>query len=595
MTANTGISKGTYTNDTIFFDRILEEKINFSVHTFCKSNKPEEIFVTHKAGMFKLNTETFDIELYEFWNDKLITFVYQDKTLDHIYWIGTSSRGIYRWNKNDGTYRRWDKDSGLSNSKIHSIYEDNKNRLWISTNFGLNCLDKETYEIVQFFNQEYSVLTEFNRSSSCQLSDGSLVYGSISGFIHFNPNFEFEAAYNPTNKIERYSFTNSGNNTVNEIIPNVDQVINIPKAHRDLKIYLQSNLLEEQAIYKYMIPGVFDEWTFTSRGLVHLNQLTVGEHSFYLSKKLSANNWTDTQEFKIKINPPFYLDVWFWVLSLITLLVGIVYLINSRSKRILARNRLIKQEVRSKTKQVVAKNEQLEHMNQTNEILFNILNHDLRTPLTSMANIGGTLNQMIVEKDSRATMIGSTIENRSKHLLEMLDNLMDWTQIQKRLGSFVFKKLEVEPLISSAINELFTEIQKKEIQIDFEPGKKKNIVVSDEEALKIILRNVLHNSIKFTDEKGKIEVLYDYKQSTIIIKDYAGGIPKHIIDLLSRDQKINSTSTKYGQVGLGIGLQISKYLISGIGGEMNFEITDKVGTTTKIILNTKADDKNHLL
>lgn len=581
-TTNNGVCRISFKNNHVDIERITTEKFNYNTHTFCRIQEKNKIAVTHNAGLFLLDIETFECEELSFWNQKNITYVYQDEDDLDVYWIGTSAQGLYKWNRINNEIKHWDNRNGLSNSKVHSIIEDNQDRLWISTNFGINCLHKYTFEIVQFFNQESSPVTEFNRSSSLKLKDGSIIFGSINGFVHFDPNFDLDQTFNSNIDIVKYSYL--WDNETYEINSSNNYYLEIPKKHNDLKLYLQPNTLEERAVYKYSIPGITKDWKFTSTGLINLEQLNTGEHTLYLSKKISERNWSEGKEFKIFIKPPFYLNIWFWVLSLIALLVLIVYLINQRTKRILKRNALIKKEVKAKTEQIVVKNEQLQHMNQTNEILFNILSHDLRTPLTSMANIGGTLNQMIKEKDDRAMQIGSTIEERSKHLLDMLNNLLDWTQIQKNMGSFVFSEIEIEPLIITIIVELTNEASKKGIKVHFKPNGKFNKVVSDEEALKIVMRNVLSNAIKFSDEKGNIEITFDNDHSIINIKDDAGGIPKHIIELLNSNQQIHSSKNKYGQVGLGIGLQISNYLIHNIGGKLDFEIIPNKGTTTKIVL-----------
>jgi len=593
-TSRTGIKKGIQKGKDFKIEPIFEDQIIRTTKFFCPSQDPNEVFVTFKTGFAKINISQNGIESYPFLKDKTVTYIYQDAQDLNVLWIGTGNNGLYRINQSSMQINNWTRNSGLTNSNIHSIYEDQKKRLWISTNFGLNCLNKTSFEIEHFFDKNESPITEFNRNSSLQLEDGTLVFGSINGFIHFDPNFDFQYPKSKKTKFFKYSYIDTKTNSLNEQELGNETKISITRHHRNFKLFLKSNTLQDRSVYKYSYKENEEFWNFTAQGLIEIDKLDVDNHTIYVSKKISNTEWTSPIRFTIDVDPPFYLNRWYWVGALLLLLASIILWIAQRNRLMFERNKKIEQEVKDKTKQVFQKNEQLEHMNQTNEILFSILSHDLRTPIMSMTRTGEIINRLLETKDEKVAKVGETIENRSKKLLVMLENLMEWTQIQKRMGSFVFTEVHIESLISSIINELSDEISEKNIHVSFKNPIEKHYLETDSEAMKVILRNVMTNAIKFSVPGSEIEVSYDSQKSSISIKDFAGGIPQHIITRLKNNQKINSTANRSGEVGLGIGLQISKYLLNGIGGRLEFDVENNIGTTTHIIIEKKEGKESTL-
>ena len=99
-------------------------------------------------------------------------------------WIGTVSNGLMRYNLKTNEMTRI---AGLSCSDVGSIEEDRQGNLWIGTMKGLNRWDRKTGRITSLYKADGIGGDEFVDRASCQLPNGSLVFGSTDGITMFNP------------------------------------------------------------------------------------------------------------------------------------------------------------------------------------------------------------------------------------------------------------------------------------------------------------------------------------------------------------------------------------------------------------------------
>lgn len=110
------------------------------------------------------------------------TDMYQDSKGD--VWIGTVSNGLLRYNLKRNEMTRI---AGLSCSDVGSIEEDRQGNIWISTMKGLNRWDRKTGRITSLYKADGIGGDEFCDRASCQLPNGSLVFGGTDGITMFNP------------------------------------------------------------------------------------------------------------------------------------------------------------------------------------------------------------------------------------------------------------------------------------------------------------------------------------------------------------------------------------------------------------------------
>ena len=214
--------------------------------------------------------------------------------------------------------------------------------------------------------------------------------------------------------------------------------------------------------------------------------------------------------------------------------------------------------------------QQLNSLNSTKDKLFSIIGHDLRNPFNALIVMNRLVSEKINSNDTQgAKEILSLIEKSSKQGLSLLENLLQWSKLQT--GSLEFKpsKIKLEELINSIDNLLKASYSEKNITVKVvvEPYLQ---VYADGNMIDTILRNLITNAIKFSNEGGVIEVVAIKVKGFIqvSISDNGIGISRNNIEkLFSIDENFTTLGTKQ-EKGSGLGLVLCKEFVEIHGGKI---------------------------
>jgi len=208
------------------------------------------------------------------------------------------------------------------------------------------------------------------------------------------------------------------------------------------------------------------------------------------------------------------------------------------------------------------------------QLMSNIA-HELRTPLAIMkTQVEALADGIITDREKGLENINSEIGRLTK----LIKGIEDVTTAE---ASFFSRSEETEfnlkEFLSGIAGELLPLFQGKNLSIEL-AVKEDMFVKTDIEKLEIIIRNILSNSLKFT-EQGGVTINYgkDEKRFSVEICDSGKGIPEenipHIFSRFYRGEKAESE-------GLGLGLAIVKELVDALRGEIR--VKSKIGEGTSI-------------
>jgi two-component system, NarL family, sensor histidine kinase BarA len=216
---------------------------------------------------------------------------------------------------------------------------------------------------------------------------------------------------------------------------------------------------------------------------------------------------------------------------------------------------------------------------------FAVATHELRSPLNSILGFASLLLEE--ETDEKKSEKLKIIRDSSKYLLNLINDILDLSKIE--VGKLKIIKMNFL-LISSLrhIENLFS-IQAKDKNITFiiEIDKSvPNVVLGDELRINQVLINLLSNAFKFTDVGGtvKLKCFYNSGVITFIISDSGIGISDDKLDkiFLPFEQADSTVVKKYG--GTGLGLTITKKIVTLMDGEIKVESKVGEGTSFSIII-----------
>jgi two-component system sensor histidine kinase/response regulator len=200
----------------------------------------------------------------------------------------------------------------------------------------------------------------------------------------------------------------------------------------------------------------------------------------------------------------------------------------------------------------------LQEANDSKTKLLSILSHDLRSPLNSIQSFLEILVEFDLEEQERKA-IKAKLLKETKSTQDMLYNLLSWTKAQMEGGVKVnLVVVNLFNVINSCIDIQRAAALEKSITMHNNISPQLN-VLADVDMLKLVVRNLFNNSIKFTKSGGEVIVTSDVDNSSgiLIIADNGIGMEK---DKRERIFTLNSDST-YGtnnEKGVGLGLLLCK-------------------------------------
>ncbi len=225
-------------------------------------------------------------------------------------------------------------------------------------------------------------------------------------------------------------------------------------------------------------------------------------------------------------------------------------------------------------------NRKLEALNATKDKLFSIIGHDLKGPLNSLTSFSYLLLHHIdsISKDE-IKMLSVDIDKSLKNLFNLLENLLEWSRSQT--GSIDFKPEEFDLAVVLKENEDLLRVQAQNKKINLVNENKISLPVKvHRHSINTVVRNLISNAIKFTNEGGTITLASEEKGNQFIISvtDTGVGMSPAAIQKLFLLGTKHSTLGTAKEKGTGLGLLICKEFVEKNGGTIHVESKEGVGS-----------------
>jgi signal transduction histidine kinase len=230
---------------------------------------------------------------------------------------------------------------------------------------------------------------------------------------------------------------------------------------------------------------------------------------------------------------------------------------------------------------------ELDELNATKDKLFSIVSHDLRSSVTALKMSNFKLIDSLESKKyselDKLLHDNSAITNGSYNLL---DNLLNWALLQSKQLYFQKEPLHLLSIVKQVEFNYRPLMLNKNIHFEIDICKS-IYVFADLDSIKIILRNVLDNAIKFSKEDGKIAIYIRSSQNEfhqLVIEDSGFGMQETTRIELLKETLLLSKKENNEAIGSGLGLFLCKEIISKNDGQFDIESTIDVGTKIILIL-----------
>ncbi len=241
------------------------------------------------------------------------------------------------------------------------------------------------------------------------------------------------------------------------------------------------------------------------------------------------------------------------------------------------------------------KNEALSDSNKTKNRLFQIISHDLRSPLASVYNIAQLIKIFIQQRKYQLLEESChDMEESINNVLSLTDNLLSWSLNQS--GKLPYKPaiLSLKPLLENNLRTYSSVAKQKNIHLQL-LLEETVMVFADRQMLDTVIRNLINNSLKFTKPGGVIAIGLNQSDNFVElwIKDSGIGISEDQIAHLFEIDYSQSYNGTNGEKGNGLGLLLCKQFIEQNKGEIRVESTLNLGTTFRITI-PAAENTNEI-
>jgi signal transduction histidine kinase len=257
-------------------------------------------------------------------------------------------------------------------------------------------------------------------------------------------------------------------------------------------------------------------------------------------------------------------------------------------------NNSLDREVKRRTKELAELNDQLRTSNEQLKAhdkmqteFINIAAHELRTPLQPIISYNALASKGMIDKDESFRVIGK----QARRLQKLANDLLAINRIESGDLSYRMEKVKVNDLIAEVVNNYYYSqtkqsiksrnrfsieefnIEKEERKVSIKTELDQNVgeIYADRDRIVQVLTNIIDNALKFT-KKGVIKVvsnmLPNKNEVEIKISDTGSGISREILHTLFDKFATKSIARKEKEHGSGLGLYISKAIISAHGGKI---------------------------
>lgn len=234
------------------------------------------------------------------------------------------------------------------------------------------------------------------------------------------------------------------------------------------------------------------------------------------------------------------------------------------------------------TENLLHEKQMAEFANRTKSEFLANMSHELRTPLNSIIGFSDMLyEQAYGELNQKQLRAISNISNSGKHLLNLINGILDLSKIEANKMELDYKEFELASSLDLIRNILSPIADKKNIEIETGVDNSISKIWADEDRFIRIMFNLVDNAIKFSFENSLVKIGARKKGELveITVEDTGIGIKTEDQNKLFKPfNQVNSFSSKKFQ-GTGLGLSLVKQIVNLHGGYVWFKSEQGKGST----------------
>jgi len=550
-----------------------------------QKNIPKQCNVLNKMGINKRNTGEYSAALDNFY--KILSIAEQPSCNLEIAYANNNIADIYN------RLEKYEKALEFTNKAL-KLFQNEHNQTGIAYNLNLNGTiyqnQNDWSHAMRFFKQSLDLRLKMNDESGaassyinigdCYLElnqpDSAMVYykkGIVyynkAGFTNYGQSYISLGRYYAAKKEYQKAIS-----TLKEAIVRARTMkspVYVQKANEVLhKVYYDTK--EYKKAYEIQALARIEEDTL--RKSDYIRKITTLDLNYTFEQQVRQKEIDDLKKKTLYESHIYKQQLLSYGLILLLIVISILTFFIFKNYRFVTKTnklqRIYNDEISRQKISIQSQNVQLQELNATKDKFFNIIAHDLKNPFYGILGLSEEIVSAGQNYSHEETIkMVKLIRDSSQNAFNLLENLLEWSKAQTGRIEFNPEYFMLDNMVNDVIKLLENYAVQKNISINYQIANNFQIF-ADHNMVHTILRNLITNAIKFTEENGRIsvEAVHLPGEIQITVSDTGIGIEEYIKEkLFLISEKITSLGTK-NEKGTGLGLLLCKEFVEKHGGKI---------------------------
>ena len=506
-----------------------------------------------------------------------INGIFEDQ--EHNLWIPTEN-GLNKIPSDRNTVIRHGVADGFPSNVFYALRQDDRGKLWISTANGLACYHPESGRVDTYGTENGLPSNQFNYNSALTDTDGRMYFGTVKGFVSFDPyDVRFNRQAPPAELVltdvhlpaappaEAAAVYRRAVTTGRVNLPYARSTFSLSFSALD---YSSPRLTE----YQYQLTGHDGEWVDLGHANeIHFTNFRHGEFDLRLRVRGHNSTWSEPLDFlQVSIAPPWWRTGWAYAaytLSGVALVLLLLFLYHRYNRE------------KAEQRQRLFEHEKEKELYRAKIEFFTNISHEILTPLTLIQNpVEQALR--VTEGDHRLHPILTTVHRNTTRLVNLVRQLLDFRKMEAQNPKLSFVRTDVRALLAETVDRFGGGAQVKNRTVNFDRNLPALFAYVDEEAFRKIAGNLLENALKYGERR--VDLRLDEEEDSFTLRVSNDGDP------IPAEERENILKPFYrlpahaDRPGTGLGLPLVRSLAELHGGKVDVTSGGTEGTTFTVTL-----------